>query len=143
MDERDDCGSTPRIRHFEFEGTRDVCPWLAVPAAIDFQAALGFDMIRQHNAGLVAHVRKRFGRIAALTANTPSHSALQGFMFAFRLPADVDATCWRRALWEKHRIEVPIVERPNGLLLRTSTHFYNTREEVDRLADAVETLLRA
>jgi isopenicillin-N epimerase len=46
----------------------------------------------------------------------------------------------RKRLWER-RIEVPIVERPEGLLLRTSTHFYNTEEEVDRLADLLPNLL--
>jgi isopenicillin-N epimerase len=143
MDERDEFGSTPRLRHFEFEGTRDICPWLAVPAAIDFQAALGFDVIRRHNAELVAFVRQRFGRIAELKPNTPTHPELHGFLLSFRLPARVDAPRWRTALWEKYRIEVPIVERPHGLLLRTSTHFYNTPEEIDRLADAVEELLQA
>ena len=42
-DARDNYGSTPRIRFLEFEGTRDICPWLAVPAAIDFQTELGWD----------------------------------------------------------------------------------------------------
>src|SRR5262249_9207014 len=35
-DDQDEYGSTPRLRYLEFEGTRDVCPWLAVPAAIAF-----------------------------------------------------------------------------------------------------------
>ncbi|MCI0705067.1 MAG: aminotransferase class V-fold PLP-dependent enzyme, partial [Planctomycetia bacterium] len=39
-DARDAYGSTPRIRFLEFEGTRDICPWLAVPTAIDFQTEL-------------------------------------------------------------------------------------------------------
>ena len=46
LDERDDFGSTPRLRAFEFEGTRDPCPWLAVPSAIDFQASIGWERIR-------------------------------------------------------------------------------------------------
>ena len=33
-------------RFLEFEGTRDVCPWLAVPEAIDFQADIGVERIR-------------------------------------------------------------------------------------------------
>lgn len=141
LDERDEFGSTPRLRFYEFEGTRDICPWLAVPAAIDFQAALGFNCIRRHNALLVAHVRERLGRIRCLTLSTPSHPELHGFLTAFRLPAGVDAPRWRRELWESHRIEVPIVERPDGLLVRVSTHFYNTTNEIDRLADALERLL--
>jgi isopenicillin-N epimerase len=142
LDERDEFGSTPRLRFYEFEGTRDICPWLAVPAALDFQANLGLDLIRTQNAHLAGHVRHRFGRIDGLTLATPSHAALHGFMTAYRLPATVDAALWRRALWQQYRIEVPIVERPEGLLVRVSTHFYNTTGEIDRLADAVETLLR-
>jgi isopenicillin-N epimerase len=143
LDERDENGATPRLRFYEFEGTRDICPWLAVPAAIDYQAALGFDAIRRHNATLVAHVRERFGRIAGLGPATPCHPELHGFMTAFRLPAGVDAPRWRDQLWQRYRIEVPIVDRHDCLLIRVSTHFYNTTEEIDRLADAVETLLRA
>src|SRR5215213_4107421 len=45
-DARDAYGSTPRIRFLEFEGTRDICPWLAVPAALDFQSEFGFDAVR-------------------------------------------------------------------------------------------------
>jgi isopenicillin-N epimerase len=141
LDERDEFGSTPRLRFYEFEGTRDICPWLAVPAALDFQANLGFDLIRSQNAHLVDHVYQRFGRLHGLSLATPTHAALHGFMTAYRLPATVDAAHWRRALWERYRIEVPMVERPDGLLVRVSTHFYNTIDEIDCLADAVETLL--
>jgi isopenicillin-N epimerase len=141
LDERDEFGSTPRVRRYEFEGTRDICPWLAVPTAIEFQTALGFAEVRQRNARLVGHVRDRIGQIHGLQPATPTHPQLHGFMTAYRLPACVDAQLWRRVLWERYRIEVPIVERPDCLLLRVSTHFYNTEEEIDRLGDAVEYLI--
>jgi isopenicillin-N epimerase len=140
LDQRDECGATPRIRFYEFEGTRDICPWLAVPSAIEFQRALGFEQIRQHNEGLVQHVRQRFARITALSLATPAHPALHGFLTAYRLPAHAQAPLWRKILWEHFRIEAPIVERPEGLLLRISTHFYNTEEEIDRIGHAAEAL---
>lgn len=141
LDERDEFGSTPRIRYYEFEGTRDICPWLAVPTAIEFQRDLGFDIIRGHNERLVQYVRDRFAGIAGLSLATPTHPELHGFLTAFRLPRSVDAPTWRKALWERFHIEAPIVERPEGLLLRISTHFYNTEAEIDRLGAAVEALL--
>ncbi len=140
LDQRDEAGSTPRIRHFEFEGTRDICPWLAVPTAIEFQQQLGFENIRQHNERLVECVRQRFAGISALKLAIPTHPALHGFLTAYRLPTDVQAPLWRTGLWERFRIEAPIVERPEGLLLRISTHFYNTEEEIDRIGTAVEAL---
>ncbi len=141
LDERDEFGSTPRLRQFEFEGTRDPCAWLAIPSAIDFQAELGWQRIRQRIAELTRHVRRRLTGLAGLAPNTPDAPDLAGAMIAFRLPSGVEAPALRRRLWEEFRIEVPIVERPDRLLIRTSTHFYNTEAEVDRLAEALPHLL--
>jgi isopenicillin-N epimerase len=63
-------------------------------------------------------------------------------MTAFRLPSGAQAPELRQALWERYRIEAPIIERPEGLLIRISTHFYNLEDEIDRLAEALPDLLR-
>jgi isopenicillin-N epimerase len=143
LDESDEFGSTPRLRLFEFEGTRDPCAWLAIPKAIDFQEELGFQRIRERITELTRHVRRRLTGLAGLTPNTPDSPELAGAMVAFRLPSGVKAPALRRRLWEDYRIEAPIIERPDRLLIRTSTHFYNTEAEVNRLAEALPELLRA
>lgn len=141
LDERDDFGSTPRIRFLEFEGTRDPCPWLATPEAIAFQTELGWDNIRGRIADMAAYVRRKFGSIRGSSLATPEHPRLRGALTAFQLPVrgPEKAIELRKAIW-KHRIEIPIVERPDRLLLRVSTHFYNTEEETDRLADVLADL---
>jgi isopenicillin-N epimerase len=138
LDERDEFGSTPRLRFYEFEGTRDPCPWLAVPAAIDFQQEIGWERIDARNRELARHVRQR---LSFLPPATPEWRELCGYMTAFRLPAGTNAPFLRRELWEQHAIEVPIVERPDGLLIRVSTHFYNSQEEIERLAKALRAML--
>jgi isopenicillin-N epimerase len=139
LDERDEFGSTPRLRFLEFEGTRDCCPWLAIPGAIDFQREIGPERIDARNRSLARYVRERLG---FLPAATPENPELCGYLTAFRFPPSADAGKLRRELWEQHRIEAPIIERPDRLLIRTSTHFYNTQAEIDRLADALPALLR-
>ncbi len=140
-DERDEFGSTPRLRACEFEGTRDPCPWLTVPTAIDFQAGLGWEGIRTRMSELTGHTREGLAGLKELIPATPAHPGLHGAMVAFRLPQRADAAALRRGLWEQYRIEVPIIERPQGLLIRVSTHFYNTEEEIDKLAEALLALL--
>jgi isopenicillin-N epimerase len=140
LDERDEFGSTPRLRFLEFEGTRDLCPWLAVPAAIDFQAEIGWERIRERIGELARHVRRRLAGIVGLELATPDHPDMHGAMTAFRLPAGLDPVALRDGLWQA-RIEAPIIERPEGLLIRVSTHFYNTEEEVDRLTEVLPGLL--
>jgi isopenicillin-N epimerase len=135
-DDPDAYGSTPRTRYLEFEGTRDVCPWLAVPDAVDFQAALGWDAVHGRHAELAAYTRERI----RLPPATPADRRQSGAMTAFELPAGVDVLALRRRLWE-HRIEIPVIDRPDRVLIRVSHHFYTTEAEIDRLAEVLPTLL--
>ena len=139
-DGRDPFGSTPRTRFLEFEGTRDICPWLVVPDAIDFQANLGWDRIRTRIGELAAYTRQRLGNDIGLSLATPAKSDLHGAMTAFALPQGTDALALRRTLWEQ-RIEVPVFERAGRCLVRVSHHFYNTEAEIDRLATCLQAAL--
>jgi isopenicillin-N epimerase len=140
-DDRDAYGSTPRTRFLEFEGTRDVCPWLAVPEAIDFQAALGWDSVRGRMAGLAAYTRRVIGERLRLRLATPAGPGLHGSMTAFELPAGANPVTLRKRLWDA-RIEIPIIERPDRLLIRVSHHFYTTEAEIDRLAGVLPAILK-
>ena len=40
-------------------------------------------------------------------------------------------------LWEKFGIEIPIIHWHGERLIRVSCHLYNTREQIDRLIDAL------
>ena len=138
-DERDEFGSTPRLRQLEFEGTRDPCAWLVVPDAIDFQAALGWAAIRERVRELATYTRRRFDGLAGLRLTTPADPALHGAMTAFWWPPGLDAERLQQQLWDR-RIEAVVGEWPDGLTLRVSTHFYTTEAEIDRLADVVPRL---
>src|SRR5207253_5774614 len=107
-DQRDDFGSTPRLRYYESEGVRDPSPWLSVPAAIDFQIGIGRERIRARIEELVCYVRDRFASIKGLSLATPTHPELHGAMTAFRLPRGLDPVALRRTLWEQYHIEAPI-----------------------------------
>jgi isopenicillin-N epimerase len=140
-DQQDAFGSTPRIRFLEFEVTRNVSPWLATVDAIDFQREIGIDAIRTRIAELVAYTRKTIGDI--LPAATPANPQLHGSLTAFRLPflGPAKAQALRNAIWN-HRIEIPVIEKPDRLMLRVSTHFYNTEAEIDALAAILPRVLR-
>lgn len=139
---RDGHGGTFRQRAFEFVGSRDLSPWLAVPAAIDFHQAVGPGNIRARHLELSDQVRARLEVVPGVICVTPQAPELRGGLTAFRLPPH-DATTVRRLLWERHRIEINLVDHPAGPWLRVSTHFYNLPEEIERLGQALPEALPA
>lgn len=165
-DDQDDFGSTPRIRRLEMEGTRELCPWLTVPAAIDFQAGIGnpsdyddtaapqcgfgwagcesrgFAQIRVRQLELAGYVRLRCTGLAGMKLVTPSNPAMHGPMTAFWVPTDLPADEVRRRLWDA-RIEIPVTDWPDGRIIRLSTNFYNTEAEVDRFVKVAPNLFKS
>jgi isopenicillin-N epimerase len=142
LDEPDEFGSTPRTRLLEHEGTRDICPWLVIPDAIDFQAALGWDAIRQRMHELSAHCRSQIAERHGLKLTTPADPDMHSAMTAYWWPAGLNAAILRKLIWDR-RIEAIIGEWPEGLTLRVSNHFYTTYAEIDRLADLLPAMLRS
>jgi isopenicillin-N epimerase len=140
-DERDQFGSTPRLRRFECEGTRDICPWLALPDAIDFQAMLGHDRIRERTRELSGYLRQRLSSWRALSLATPAEPAMCGAMTAFRLPENVNTAVLRSRLWEQFQVEASVIDRDGQRTIRVSTHFFNTHAEIDLLVEALGELL--
>jgi len=82
--------------------------------------------------------------LAALGGPGLAAAGMHGSMTAFELPfrGPAKATALRQAIW-KHRTELPVIERPDRLMIRVSTHFYNTFAEIDRLADVLPAALRS
>ncbi len=138
-DDQDVYGSTPRTRFLEFEGTRDVTPWLVVPNAFDFLSGLGWDAVRGRIAELIAYTRKRMNDIG-LPLATPADPRSSGSMIAYRLPDEVNIWTLKKALWAE-RIEIPLILRPDRTLIRVSCHFYTTETEIDRLVEVLPKLI--
>lgn len=139
----DQSGRSAWLRALEVEGTRDLCPWLALPEVVELQLGIGPERIRTRMRALAAHLRAKLTGWRGLELVTPRHAALSGGMTAFALPVGTDAPTLVAALWERWRIEAALVERSGRTLLRLSTHFFNTECDVNRLVDALGQLLKS
>jgi isopenicillin-N epimerase len=135
---RNEFGSTPWIRQFEMEGTRDLTPWRVIAMCCDFQEAIPEKarQIRFHE--LSQAVRESLQGMGGMQCVTPGTLELRGGLTSFLIPDGLDGHWLRRQLWERHRIEINIVNQTKGHdYFRVSTHIYNNQEEVERLAAAV------
>ena len=121
-------GATFPERH-RWQGTRDPSAFLAVPAAIDFQAEHNWPNVRTRCRELLT----RFRDASGLQPLTDAYAQMLGF----RLPDGVDGAALRRELWERHRIEVPTFELHGGWGLRVSVQAYNDDADIDALLTAL------
>jgi isopenicillin-N epimerase len=125
---------------FVWSGTRDPSACLAVPAAIDFLDQVGWERFRRHTHALAQYARQRLGELTAQTPLVPDSAEWYGSMAHMPLPLG-DAPALQRQLWTEYGIEVPIISWSNRRWIRVSCHLYNTRQEIDRLVDAIRQLV--
>lgn len=144
-------GTTNWHYDLEFHGTSDRTPQMVLPETTAFRQEIGGDAaVVERVRELTAHLRTRLGDIG-LHAWLRHDSRLVGTLTTFTLPepmqspgggfiaapADSPAQRLQRRLWERHRIEVPATFFAGRAFLRVSTAWFNTQDEVDRLADAL------
>jgi isopenicillin-N epimerase len=122
------------ISRTQEQGTRDESAYLTVPDAIAFQQANDWDAVRARCVALCRDARRDLCAVLGTEPIAPEEMVLQ--LASVRLPGDVDGAELVRVLWEEHRIEIPVM-RPQQDLLRISIAAYTTREDVDRLLDAL------
>jgi isopenicillin-N epimerase len=125
---------------FYWAGTRDYAAYVTVPTAIDYFQSLGFGPVRARMHHLARYARRRLVELTGLTPLVPDDSTWYGSMAHVPLP-DGRATALQQQLWEKYRIEVPIIAWGNRRFVRVSCHVYNSSEDIDRLVEALRELL--
>jgi isopenicillin-N epimerase len=126
---------------FDWTGTRDFAPWLAVTAALDVIEEIGADAMRRHNHGLATAAARRLS--AAWTSVVGAPDELLAAMATLRLPAGwqgfgpptIDtARRLQSRLLSTHRIVLAVMPFNGALWGRISAQVYNAPGDYDRLA---------
>jgi isopenicillin-N epimerase len=122
------------ISRTQRQGTRDAAAYLAVPEAIAF--------VREHDdrercVALAREARRALCELLGTEPLAPEEQILQ--MASVRLPRAEPSLSQR--LLDDFRIEIPTMGPRRDDLLRISIALYTEREDVERLLDALPTLL--
>ncbi len=144
-------GDTSRfVLENEWQGTRDVAAFLAVPAAIQFQAEHDWPRVQVGCHELLREARRRIEELAGGATHLAGASHLGPIcpdsldwyaqMAALPLPP-CDTEVLQRRLYDEYRIEVPVLTWHDRHFVRVSIQGYNTRADVDALVSALEILL--
>lgn len=137
---------------FDWVGTDDPTPILALPAALRFLGGLfpgGWPELRRRNRALALAARALL--LDALDARAPAPEEMIGALATVPLPdgptdkprSAFDVDPLQLALFERHALEVPIVAwpAPPRRWVRVSAQVYNDLSEYRALADALRELL--
>ncbi len=125
------------IRKFEDVGTHSAAPHNAVCEALRFTDSIGQVDVEARLRHLAGLAREALSSVAGVTAYRPSHPDLGSSIVTFGVEG-IDPEDLTQALWSEHRIVVRAVRHPQFPGVRMSPHIYNTPEEVERVAHAVQ-----
>jgi isopenicillin-N epimerase len=158
-------GSTRYRAEFDWQGTLDPTAWLAVTDALRFVGELvdgGWPEVMARNDELTLDARARLARVLGLDPATLPSPSMVGSMVALPLPSSgplamagagsspLDTDPLQQILLDRFRIEVPIypwpvpaAESPDAAmrLIRVSSAPHNGSDDVERLADSLQSLL--
>jgi isopenicillin-N epimerase len=140
---------------FEWTGTRDITPWLAVEDAIEVMDSMlpgGWPEIRRRNHELALWARSHVA--GRLSLPLPCPDEMVGSLATLILPESkvfpaIDHDDHfalhplGEALFERYKVEIPIQCCPgtNQTMVRLSAALYNERSDYERLAEALIELL--
>ena len=127
-------GRAPLERRLQWQGTRDIAAFLAVPAAIDFQQRHGWPVWRLRCHQLACETRRRVAQRNGLAPIAADGDHGQMVVIPVRCG---DAEALRRRLFEQHRIEIPVTQHAGHTFVRLSVQAYTTQAELDALVAAL------
>ncbi len=130
-------GRSTLERRLQWQGTRDLAPFLTVPAAIDFQTRHGWPALRERCHAMACDTLHRVLARNGLQAIAPDRA--YGQMVPIPVRSD-DADGLRRKLFDEHRIEIPVTQHGGRTFVRLSVQAYNTQTEIDTLLAVLEQL---
>lgn len=144
IEEVDFGGTTYNHLPHKFEaGTPHIAGVVGLAAAIEYVESIGFDTIGRLEADLLAYANERLGTIPGIrfVGTARRKAAVVSFLVGDTHPYDVGSILDRLgvAVRTGHHCTQPLMKRL-GIpgTVRASMAFYNTRGEVDRLAEGVE-----
>jgi cysteine desulfurase/selenocysteine lyase len=138
-------GSTWNDLPWKFEaGTSPVAEGVGLGVAVDYLRDIGMEAIRAHERDLAAYALQRLPEVAGLRIFGPRDPDLRGGAVSFAIegihPHDLAELCDREAVCIRagHHCAQPLMRRLGvPATARASFHVYNSREDVDRLVEAL------
>ena len=130
---------------WKFEaGTSPIAEAVGLGAAVDYLSSIGMENVRAHERDLTAYALERLPEIEGITLFGPLDPDRRGGVVSFAIegihPHDIAELCDREGVCIRagHHCAQPLMRQLGvAATARASFHVYNSREDIDRLVDAL------
>ncbi len=128
------------VRSTQWQGTRDLAAFLAVPAAIEFMQTHNWEAVQRRCHALASDSRQRLCDWYGVRPLTPDSPEWFAQMFTVLLPP-TDPVQLQAQLYDEQRIQLAIGTWHDQLHLRVSVQGYNDCKDLDRMFAAITDFL--
>lgn len=129
------------LDYHQMNGTRDFSAFLSTPAAIQFMQENHWDEVKESSRELVKAYALKFCDLFGTQPLCPLTEEFLGQMFSIPIPTTKPETL-QKLLFDRYRIEIPVAMQNQRYYLRYSIQAFNSQEDLDRLFDALNEIIR-
>jgi len=129
------------LDYHQLQGTRDFSAFLTVPAAIDFMQINNWKDVGNECKKLIKSNALRFCELTGFGPLAPLTDEFIGQMFSIPIITN-EPEKLQRHLFEKYKIEIPVMRHEDKAYLRYSINAFNSQDDLDKLYDTVKEVMR-
>ena len=128
------------LDYHEQQGTRDISAFLTAPAAIRFLADNNWKQQSEVCKKMILDNYERFCDLLHTKPICPVTSEFLGQMCSISIQTEKPVEL-KELLFEKYKIEIPVMKAENKIFLRISVQAYNSQQDLDVLYSALEDII--
>lgn len=129
------------IDYHELQGTRDICGFLSIAAAIEFMKAHDWEHVRKQCHTLCIHNAPTLTNLLHSFPIAPLNNRFYGQMFSCEINT-ADPHSLHQLLYDQYKIQIPIPVENGKTYMRYSINAFNKQADLDHLFNVIEDLKR-
>jgi isopenicillin-N epimerase len=133
-------GESQFLDYQEFQGTRDTSAFLCTPKVIDFLEENDWKQKAKECRKIVLNNYQSFCDLLNTQPICPITSSFLGQMASIPIKTS-NPVALKDLLFEKYKIEIPVMSFNGNYFLRYSINVYNSQEDLDVLYKAIQDIL--
>lgn len=133
-------GESTFLDYQEHQGTRDISAFLTAPSCVDFLDRIDWKARAKECRQLIQRNYQRFCDLLGTNPICPISEEFLGQMCSIPLKT-TDAAALKNLLFEKYRIEIPVMNLNGNFYIRISTHVYVSQADIDYLHESLQEVI--